>query len=319
MAHSFRFPRSRRYRLLFALGVAAVFPTVGFLVLPAAVSSQLEGRVSRELCRKISVEKVRVNPYALTVTVEGLSISEADGRTPWLGWRRLHVDFDLLSSLRGEWVLSEISLDGFQTRVAINHDRTFNFSDLLAKFAPAAAPTPKTSAPAAAKPAEPGRPLRVVRIASADSRLDFRDESPAAPFATTVSGITLSVAELRSAGRLPTAFEFAAVTEAGESFRSKGTFVPEGLRVSGEAGVEGLVLPKYAPYYQPHLVGQLAAGKVAARVRFEGRLDGEKIKATVSEGNVRLEGLRLLEVNRSEPTVELARLEVAGVAAEVFR
>ena len=316
MALPIRFPRSRRYRLLFALGVAAVFPALGFLVLPAVVSSQLEGRVSRELGRKISVEKVRGNPYALTVTVEGLSIAEADGRTPWLGWRRLHVDFDLLSSLRGEWVLSEVRLDGFQTRIAINRDRTLNFSDLLAKFAPAVAP--KTPAPAAAKPAEPGRPLRVVRIAISDSKLEFRDESTAAPFATTVSGITLSVAELRSAGRLPTTFEVAAVTEAGESFRSKGSFVPEGLRVSGEAGVEGLVLPKYAPYYQPHLNGQLAAGKVGARVRFEAGLGGEKTKAAVSEGSVRLEGLRLLEVNRSEPTIELGRLEVAGVAAEVF-
>jgi hypothetical protein len=179
------------------------------------------------------VEKVRVNPYALTLTVEGLSIAEADGRTPWLGWRRLHVDFDLLSSLCGEWVLSEVELDGFHTRVAINRDRTFNFSDLLAKFAPAGAPAAKVSAPAEAKPAEPGRPLRIVRIAISDSKLEFRDESPAAPFATTVSGITLSVAELRSAGRLPTTFEFAAVTEAGESFRSKGSFVPGGLRVSG--------------------------------------------------------------------------------------
>lgn len=318
MALPIRFPRSRRYRLLFALGVAVVFPALGFLVLPAVVGSQLEGRVSRELGRKISVEKVRVNPYALTVTVEGLSIAEADGRTPWLGWRRLHVDFDLLSSLRGEWVLSEVQLDGFQTRVAINRDGTFNFSDLLAKFAPAAPPAPKASAPAAAKPAEPGRPIRVVRIAVSDSRLEFRDESRAAPFATTVSGITLSVAELRSAGTLPTAFEFSAVTEAGESFRSKGTFVPEGLRVSAEAGVEGVMLPKYAPYYQPHLVGQLAAGKVGARVRFEGRLGGDKIQAAVSEGTVRLEGLRLLEVNRSEPAVELARLEVTGVTAGVF-
>ena len=298
--------------------IAAVFPALGFLVIPLVVRSQLEGRASRELGRKISVEKVRVNPYALTLTAEGLSIAEADGRTPWLGWRRLHVDFDLLSSLRGEWVLSEVRLDGFQTRVAINRDRTFNFSDLLAKFAPAAAPAPKVSAPAEAKPAEPGRPLRIVRIAISDSKLEFRDESPAAPFATTVSGITLSVAELRSAGRLPTTFEFAAVTEAGESFRSKGSFVPEGLRVSGEAGVEGLVLPKYAPYYQPHLRGQLAAGKVGARVRFEAGLGGEKTKAAVSEGSVRLEGLRLLEVNRSEPTIELGRLEVAGVAAEVF-
>ena len=310
--------RPRGQRIILALVIAAIFPALGFLVIPLVVGSQLEGRASRELGRKISVEKVRVNPYALTLTVEGLSIAEADGRTPWLGWRRLHVDFDLLSSLRGEWVLSEVQLDGFHARVALNRDRTFNFSDLLAKFAPAAAPAPKVSAPAEAKPAEPGRPLRIVRIAISDSKLEFRDETPAAPFATMVSGITLSVAELRSAGRLPTTFEFAAVTEAGESFRSKGSFVPEGLRVSGEAGVEGLVLPKYAPYYQRHLNGQVAAGKVGARVRFEAGLGGEKTKAAVSEGSVRLEGLRFLEVNRSEPTVELGRLEVAGVAAEVF-
>ena len=72
------------------------------------------------------------------------TVRERDGTTPFLSWRRLYVDFDLLSSLWGEWVLSEVELDGLQVRGQINADRTFNVSDLIARFTPAS-PAPVAS------------------------------------------------------------------------------------------------------------------------------------------------------------------------------
>src|SRR3954465_10328901 len=104
---------SRLRRCLWtALALLLVFTVVGFFVLPPIVKSQLEKRLSATLGRRVTVESVKVNPYALSLTLRDLAIKEKDGAAPFVGWRTLYVNFDALSSLWGEWVLSEIALDG---------------------------------------------------------------------------------------------------------------------------------------------------------------------------------------------------------------
>ena len=39
------------------------------------------------------------------------------------------------SSIIREWAVSEIILEGFESRVAVNSDQSLNFSDILAKVA----------------------------------------------------------------------------------------------------------------------------------------------------------------------------------------
>src|SRR5262245_25924298 len=111
--------RSAR-RGLIAIALLALFTITGFFVLPPIVRSQVEKRASSELGRRVTLGKVRLNPYTLSLTLESFAIAERDGTTPFLGWRRLHVNFDAISSLRGEWVLSEVALAGFETRVRVN-------------------------------------------------------------------------------------------------------------------------------------------------------------------------------------------------------
>ena len=148
-------PTKLKRRLLVAAALLALFLLTGFFLLPPVIRSQLEKQLSATLGRQVSVERVRLNPCVLSLTIENFTVRERDGTTPFLSWRRLYVDFDLLSSLWGEWVLSEVELDGLQVRGQINADRTFNVSDLIARF------TPASPAPVASPAAKPPRPVRV--------------------------------------------------------------------------------------------------------------------------------------------------------------
>src|ERR1700709_2424096 len=98
---------SRRRRWLIAIvAFFVVFTVTGFFILPPIIKSQAEKRLSGLLERKVDIGRIRLNPYALSMTIENFDIPEKNGRSSFLGWNRLYVNFDLLSSLTGDWVIS---------------------------------------------------------------------------------------------------------------------------------------------------------------------------------------------------------------------
>ena len=114
-------PRSRC--LLWTVATLLVLFTItDFFILPPIVKSQLVKRLSSELGRPVTVGKVRVNPYALSLTIENLEAGERAGPEAFFGWRRFYARFGALASLGGDWVLPEFALEGFHAHVVVNPD-----------------------------------------------------------------------------------------------------------------------------------------------------------------------------------------------------
>jgi hypothetical protein len=284
-----------------------LFTVTGFFVLPPILKSQLVKRLSAELGRPVTLGKVRVNPYVLSVTLENLEVGEKDATGSFFGWQRLYVNFDALPSLFGEWVLSEIALDGFHSHVLINQDGTFNFSDLLAKAAALPAP------PAAAKPS---RPFLIDSLKVTGASLDFADNSRKKPFRTAVGPVGFTLTDFRTAGDRGASYHFEAVTEAGERFAWTGTLSADPVASTGEFGVENLDLPKYAPYTEEASNAEITAGKLSVHGHYEAKLDGGNRVLKLADGGLSLHDLRIAERGSGPAAIELAALEVTGINAD---
>jgi Domain of Unknown Function (DUF748) len=302
-------PRARRI-LWIAASLLALFTITGFFILPPIVKAQLVKRLSAELGRPVTVEKVRVNPYALSLTIENLNVGERTGDDAFFGWRRFYARFGALASLGGDWVLPAVALDGLHARVVINPDGTFNFSDLLAKFGAAAV------GPAGAAPSKPSRPVRVGSLKITDTRVDFADHSRKKPFRTVVGPLSFALTEFRTAGNRGAPYHFEAVTEAGERFTWTGTLSADPLASTGDFGVENLDLPKYAPYTDQASRADITAGKLAVRGHYEAKIDAKNRVLTLADGGVSLRDLRVVERGSGQPAVELSALEVTGINAD---
>ena len=73
-------PRSRwRRNLWIAGGLLVAFTVFGFLIAPPIIKAQLEKRASEALGRTVTVGKVRVNPYAASLTLENLDVRLKEG------------------------------------------------------------------------------------------------------------------------------------------------------------------------------------------------------------------------------------------------
>src|SRR3954466_5567299 len=116
----------------------------GFLILPLIVRAVAVKQLSKQLDRRVSIRKVRINPYALSGSIQGLLIKDNDGE-PFISWDEIYGNFQLSSFFGKAWAFKEVHASRPFIRVQINKDYTFNFSDLLKNFAgdPSAPATPR--------------------------------------------------------------------------------------------------------------------------------------------------------------------------------
>lgn len=299
-----------RRRILIAAVLFALFTITGFFILPPIVRSQLQKQLSSRLGRTVTIERVRMNPYTLSVTVDNLAIRERDGKTPFLGWRRLYVNFDALHSLWGAWTLSDVVLDGFRARAVVNPDRTLNVTDLLERFtaAPGAAP--------AAAPQKPGRPLRIGHLQVVDAQLDCTDNSRAQPFTTRVGPVSFDLRQFQTAGPREAPYRFSAVTEAGEKLAWTGTIRAVPFQSAGELKIENLVLKKYAPYYADLLHAQLASGTLSVEGRYAVDLAPDRPLLQLEDGAVHVRQFVLREPGVAQPMIDLPAVDITGIRAD---
>ena len=301
-------PSHLRRNLGIAAGLIALFTVVGFFIAPPILKTQLEKRLSAESGRTVTIGKVRLNPYALSLTLENFDMRSKEGKESFLGWSRLYVNFDALSSLTGDWVLSEIELDGFHAAPVIQSDGSLNFSDIMARINAQSAP---------AAPSKPGRPLRVGSLKVSQARVEFSDLSRTTPFKSVVGPLTFALTGFRTAGSRGAPYHLEAVTEAGEKIAWVGTLAAVPLESRGDFQITDLVLKKYTPYVEDKIQADLVDGKLSLKGSYEVGLGQQRV-LKLTNGELHLRDLKVTERSTQAVAVELAALDITGVQADAL-
>ncbi len=304
--------RSRRY-LWIAGGLLAAYTITGFFIAPRVVKSQLEQRATAALGRTVTVGQVRVNPFAMSVTLENLDVRLKQGEGSFLGWTRLYVNAEPLASIFGAWTLGTVELDGFHVTAILRPDGTFNFADIIERLNAAATPAAADAAPAGPPPA-----VQVGRLTVTQARLDFVDESRSRRFATTLGPVSFNLTEFHTEVERGAPYRFEAVTETGEKFAWSGTLSAAPLASAGELRLENIHLPKYAAYYADLVQAELTDGKLSVGGRYEAKFDGTTRVLKLAGGGVQLRDLKLVARAGRQPLLELPSLDVAGINADAL-
>jgi hypothetical protein len=301
-----------RRNLWIGAGLLAAYTVAGFFVAPAIVKAQLEKRATAALGRTVTVGKVRVNPFAISLTLENFDVRLKEGTGSFLGWSRLYLNADPLASLLGTWTVGAVELDGFHAAAILQRDGTFNFADIVARLGAEAVP-----ATPAAEPAQPPA-VHIGRLAVTQARLDFTDESRARPFATTLGPVSFSLTDFRTAVERGAPYRFEAVTEAGERLAWSGALSAVPLASTGELRLENIQLPKYAAYYADLVQAELTDGKLSVGGRYEARFDGANRVLKLAGAGLQLRDLKVVTRAGQQPLLDLPALEVAGVNADAL-
>lgn len=243
--------RVRLKRLLIALLLVAL---VGFFILPLLLKPVLERQLSEALLRSVSIARLNLNPFALSVQVEGLEVREEGAVVA--GFDQLYANLESASIWRGGPVIGELRLQGPRLRIVRLERQKYNFSDLLEKFAggPDSGGTPRFS-------------LNNIQISGGSIEFDDR------PLGNThqVTDIAFALPFISS---LPYAVDtfvepsFSAIVD-GAPLQLKGRSKPfSGSRESELVlDLDGLQLPAYLDYLPFRLPVKLHSGALAGELR----------------------------------------------------
>lgn len=123
---------TRRYKLL--LGTAAslivLYLAVG-LTLPGIVRSRAIAWVADNTARTLQIENIRINPFTLSLRIDGFELSEAGSEEAFVAFRRLKIKPSVWRSLsQRALVVKALSLNQPTLRIALDESGGFNFDDL---------------------------------------------------------------------------------------------------------------------------------------------------------------------------------------------
>ena len=323
-----------RWSILLA-AVVALWAVIGFLVAPPILRSQLETRLREATHRPASVEQVKLNPFALSLTVRGLQVNDHDG-SGLLGFDELYVNFQSSSLFRRAWTFDEIHLIRPTGRLRIQPDGQLAIADLLPpKEQPAPAPepepeaepaaqlaagpadTPELAIPTAAPPKEPPRVL-VGKLDIVQGRFDFDDLSVEPPFHREMTPIDIHVTRFTTLREGEAPYGFTAELGRGESLAWEGEISVNPLRSAGRLTLNGIGLPSTAAYKPPFPNLRLGEGSldVAGDYVFDRELG--KPRFQLRNGDLTLWNIVVVTPGEPGPLLRMPQLAVRGVDADTI-
>ena len=256
LARAFRTRRLIRYSAYFII-LIAVFALLGFFVLPPVAKSVAVSQASKALHRPVSIRDIRVNPFAMTLDIDGLSVKEREGEEVFASFDHFHLDLDSASLMKGGIVLSQIQLVNPQARIVRLKDGRFNFSDLAEKFA---------NQPEAKEPPDARTGFSLNNIQISGGRLVFDDRLIGEKHEVSEISLALPfVSNMEYAMQTFVEPAFSAIVN-GAAVQAKGKSKPFAESMDSELTLDlsGVKVPGYLAYSPVKPPARLASGTLDA-------------------------------------------------------
>ena len=295
--------------VLWVLGVIGFYAMVGFLILPPIVRSIAVKQISQQLGREVSIENVKINPFALSTTIDGLMIKDKDGKA-FVSWDEVYVNFQISSFFGKAWVFDEISTTRPYVRAELNKDGTFNFSDIVEKFS-------TNAAPAKTKTASQPLVVYVRRLQILGARAAVADFTPHEAFKRTLGPLNITLDNFSTDPDNKNPYAFTGTTDAGERISWSGYFYFEPLRSEGELKLFDFTLNKYAALYQDLVRFEIRGGKVALDTKYKFELSATNRVAAIEDMAMALRDFKVGAPGDSNNLVELPVFAVVGASGDL--
>ncbi len=164
------------------LGILLV---IGFVIVPLALKWGIESQGSKVLKHSVQVRAVHVNPFMLSLDVNGLRILASD-KTPLIAVDKVAVDASFLALLKKIYRVESLLIDGLRIDARLLSGGKINLLELI--------PAPSTTAAAPqAAPAGPAPVIMADLVELKHGQVIFTDETIEPRFTTTIGDIDVSL------------------------------------------------------------------------------------------------------------------------------
>lgn len=296
----------------YAAGGITLYALAGFLLAPWLLQRALVGTLDERLELNTRLDSLAINPFTLTLTADGLAVTERDG-SPVLAFERLFVNFELVSLVRWAVSFDEVHL----IRPALHFERLneteTSVSRLADTWARTGAPPDPAPVPAPETPSEDLFRLVVADLSIVDGRLSVTDRARTEVFSTEFGPINLAVTDLSTLPDASGAQQVSIHTESGADLSWTGSLAVNPLSVTGTVSARGAHTPLLFRYFRDELelpIG-IEGGEIDARLDYVVALDDGVLSARLDDLAATVSGVTVTQPDHP-PLVELGAFSVSG-------
>lgn len=255
--------RSRWLRVV--AGVLAVYAFVGFLLVPWIIKWMLVSYGDETLGRPLAIGSVRLNPFALSLTIEGFDLKDKGGH-PLLSFNRFYVNFQLSSLFHWAWTFRDIELDNPSIAFTIPKDGRTNLGELAADVAAASAneeypPPPEETADGVTR-------LLIQRVAVTGGAFTFADERGREPAVVKVSPLDLTLENIATLPDRKGPYTIEARFPRGGSVTWVGEVSLQPISSQGTLTINGLALALAYPFIKDQVMIEAPGGVLNLRTDY---------------------------------------------------
>ena len=305
-----RQPRTRKIAI-WLVAIVAAFGIIAGLVAPPLLRGKLASELSTKLHRQVSIEQIRINPFAMSVTVRGFLMKERQGSATVFSFDELYANLELASLFRWGPVFKEIRLVKPYVNVVRNEDRTYNFTDLIDEFTKGP-PEPKG-------PPAPTPRFALNNIQVLDGKIDFDDRPEQTKHAITSIKIGVPfISSIPSQVEIKVQPAFYALVN-GSPFQIDGETKPfkESRDSTIHLDIDKLQIPKYVEYSPVDLNFKIPSGQLNTKLTVTFRTSKDKPSVLSVSGDIGIAEF-VLQEKTDAPLLNLPALNVVIDDIEVF-
>jgi uncharacterized protein involved in outer membrane biogenesis len=305
-----RHPRTRKIAI-WLVAIVAAFGIIAGLVAPPLLRGKLASELSTKLHRQVSIEQIRINPFAMSVTVRGFLMKERQGSATAASFDELYANLELTSLFRWGPVLKEIRLVKPYINVVRNEDRTYNFTDLIDEF---------TKGPPGPKgPPAPTPRFALNNIQVLDGKIDFDDRPEQTKHSITSIKIGVPfISSIPSQVEIKVQPAFYALVN-GAPFQINGETTPfkDSRDSTIHIDIDKLQIPKYVEYSPVDLNFKIPSGQLNTKLTVTFRTSKDKPSVLSISGDVGIADF-VLQEKTDAALLNLPALDVVIDDVEVF-
>ncbi|MCX5832203.1 MAG: DUF748 domain-containing protein [Deltaproteobacteria bacterium] len=292
---------------LIVTGLFSIYLVFGFFLINPLAQKLLPWVAETKLASRLSVQQVKFNPITLETTVDGLKLTEPNGKF-LAGFEQLYLNIGVTGLLRLAWRIQDIQIKSPRALLAVQPDGKFNWAALITNLNKDKKPPSGTVAR-----------VLIDHIKIDDGKVEYTDANRAGrPFKAVLQPLGIEFDGLSTLPGDHGNYRIVAkLPEQGAKLKLKGDIGLNPLSTKGEIALDGMRLADLQYLFKNPRKFELLSGTLTADLRYRFAMVHNKTGADapsvqVNDANLSLKNFVLAPRRGGSPVLELTELQIGN-------
>lgn len=303
---SFNVSSQLKKSIFYISSVVLVYALVGFLVLPAVLSNQIPSLVNKHLGRIAQVDKVKINPFSLELSLHDLAIKSVDNEG-FVSFESLSLNIGFIQSMMDlSLTLEEVLLERPFLLIKRTKEGDFNFSDLL----PVKEPDKGTN-----KEQTDIFPVNVMHAAISNGKISWEDHLYSNIKKEDISPLNLEINNFSTQVNKHSKLDVVLGLTSGGVLEWQGDLSINPLMSTGVVKLDHLDFHQLWGLFPSEKIKiDILEGSESIRADYQLFESAGSMQLLVSNANIDIFNVKLSELENNKPIIFLPDLKVSGIA-----